>query len=255
MKTAFIALCVGLLSVPAVAQTIGYTGSSTIGKFIADAAAVYGKVSFTMNTRPESAGGEQCAVEGLCDIGGVAREVDDRVLGWGVVKTLIGHDAIAAIVNSDNPVDEISTAALHDIFAGRLTNWNLLGGPDLPVTAYVVGEGSATRQVFQTAVMHGDEYTGVTVVEPDARMLTVVGSGTGTVGQISMSFLKYDRPGVKSLDVDGHPAGTEDPDYPLTRPLYLLTHGDPKGQVKAFIDWVLGAEGQAVVRNRFVGIQ
>ena len=82
------------------ATGINYTGSSTIGKFIADAALVYGRAAFTITTLPESAGGATCVGTGSCDIGGVAREVDAPP---GVVKTLIGYDVIAVVVNTDNP--------------------------------------------------------------------------------------------------------------------------------------------------------
>jgi phosphate transport system substrate-binding protein len=44
-------------------------------------------------------------------------------------------------------------------------------------------------------------------------------------------------------------------DYPITRPLYITTHGEPAGAVKDFLDWALSDEGQAIVKQRFVGVK
>lgn len=255
MRKIVYALCVSMLgAVPVYADTIRYTGSSTIGKFIADAAAVYGQASFVISTIPESDGGEQCAIKGSCDIGGVAREVDDdAIAAAGVVKTLIARDMIAALVHADNPVSEISSDSLQSIFSGELDNWNLLGGPDLPIKVYVVHPRSATHQVFKSMVLGAQDYARATVIEPDARMISVIASEPGAIGQLSTSFLKYRSQDIKTLEVDGHRASAADAGYPISRPLYLLTQGEPDGTVGDFISWALSPEGQAVLENRFAG--
>ena len=74
---------------------LNYTGSSTIGKFITDASRIYRTSTFTLNTAPESGGGEKAAANGSCDLGGVARDVSPDYLAQGVATTLIGKDAIA----------------------------------------------------------------------------------------------------------------------------------------------------------------
>ncbi len=236
------------------AETINYEGSSTVGKFITDAAEVYPNAKFKLNTVPESAGGEQCAMRQKCDMGGVAREVNSRFLESGVVKTLIAKDAIAAIVNAHNPVTALSTEQLRAIFTGEITNWSEVGGDDLPIKAFVVKEASATRQVFADAVLNGASYNGVEVITPDAKMLTIVGRDPSAIGQLSFAFLGG-RDEVKALEVDGHLASVENPDYHITRPLYITTHGEPTGSVKAFLDWTLSPEGQSIVKKRFVGVK
>jgi phosphate transport system substrate-binding protein len=234
------------------AEIIRYAGSSTIAKFIADAAPVYGEAVFELATRPESAGGEACALARTCDIGGVAREVDSAVLAQGVTATLIGHDAIAVVVNSGNPVTVLESDTLARIFTGQVARWSELGGPDLPVEPYVVSPRSATHGVFRDVVLAGREYAGVTIVKPDSRMPSIVASRPGAIGQISFSFLGYDA-GIRALDVDGQKASVENAAYPIARPLYLLTHGERRDEVDRFIRWVLGPEGQAVIRGQFVG--
>ncbi len=55
------------------------------------------------------------------------------------------------------------------------------------------------------------------------------------------------------MDVGSEKASVDNPSYPITRPLYLITNGEPEGPVKAFIDWSVSDAGQAVVKKYFVG--
>lgn len=248
------ALCTLLAgSACAYAEMIKYEGSSTIGRFVSDAAVIYDGASFAVSTLSESIGGELCAVRRSCDIGGVAKDVSKKWLANGVVKTLIGHDAIAVIVNSDNPVTDLSSVQLEGIFSGRIRNWAELGGPRLAIKPYIVGEASATRWVFKRKVMRREDYAGVTVVEPDFAMIGKVSAEPGAIGHLSLSFLAF-KAGLKSVRVDGQEPTVTNPEYPIRRPLHLVTNGAPRGKVKAFIDWVLSAEGQAIVKARFVGV-
>ena len=235
------------------AGTISYVGSSTVGKFVTDASKVYTKSEFKLNTKPESSGGEQCAARKSCDMGGVARGVNGKFLDKGVVVTLVGKDAIAAVVNADNPVAGLSAEQLKGIFTGQIKNWSEVGGPDLAIKPYIVKKGSATRKVFRKVIMGDSDYAGAKVVTPDAKIVTTVAREKGAIGQISFAFLSGKK-GVKPLDVDGQQATVENSSYPITRPLNLVTNGKPSGDVAAFIDWTLSAEGQQVIKQRFVGV-
>jgi phosphate transport system substrate-binding protein len=237
------------------AQTqLSYEGSSTIGKFITDVLGVYSHAQFTLNTIPESAGGEQCAARQRCDMGGVAREITPALLERGVVGTLIAKDAIAALVHKDNPINGLTTEQLRDIFSGKIKNWSEVGGADVAITVFVVKEASATREVFANAILDGGDYGAVEVITPDARMLPTISRDIGAIGQLSFAFLDPNFE-VKPLTIDGQIASVENSDYPISRPLYIATHGEPKGAVKDFLDWTLSPEGQTVIKKRFVGVK
>jgi len=68
---------------------------------------------------------------------------------------------------------------------------------------------------------------------------------------------KYERhqKGVKAVDIDGQQATVKNPKYPVSRPLYLLTHGEPSSKIKNFLDWTLSQQGQKVLTKKFVGIK
>ena len=253
MKIGLLLVLAMLVPTIAHAGTINYAGSSTVGKFVTDAATVYEDAQFKLNTKPESSGGEQCAARNSCDMGGVARVVNAKFLDQGVVATLVGKDAIAAIVNADNPVAGLTTEQLKAIFTGKITNWSALGGPDLKIEPYIVKKGSATRKVFREIILGDADYAGAEVVTPDAKIVTTVARNTGAIGQISFAFL-IGQSGVKALDVDGQQASVENASYPITRPLHIVTNGAPSGDVAAFLDWALSPTGQKVLKQRFVGV-
>lgn len=238
----------------AVAGTINYEGSSTIGKYVSSAGAVYTASKFNINVVPESSGGEQCAMRGSCDLGGVARVVNPEVLNKDVVATLIAYDAIAAIVHNENPVKELSSAQLKDIFSGKIKNWSEVGGADLPIKPFVVKEASATREVFAKAILGDTPYQNVEVATPDATMVPRVAKEKGGIGQISLLFL-MGQTQVKPLIVNGQNPVVDNPNYPIKRPLYFTTKGEPKGEVKAFLEWTLAPAGQAVIKQSFIGVK
>lgn len=235
------------------AGTIDYVGSSTVGKFISDAAKVYKASDFKLNTKPESSGGEQCAARSSCDMGGVARGVNSKFVAKGVVTTLVGKDAIAAIVHKDNPVTGLTADQLKGIFTGKIKNWSEVDGPDPAIKAHIVKKGSATRKVFRKVILGDSDYAGAKVVTPDAKIVTAVARDKGAIGQISFAFLSG-KSKVKPLDVDGHKATVENASYPITRPLNIVTKGAPSGDVAAFLDWALSADGQKIVKQRVVGV-
>lgn len=237
------------------AGSLRYDGSSTIGKIIDDAKTVYKNSTFSVDVVSESSGGEQCALRKTCDLGGVAREVEPKILEQGIVSTLIAKDAIAAIVHKDNPIKGLNMEQLRGIFTGKITNWSQVGGSDIAIQPYMVKAASATRDVFAKHVLKGENYgENVKVATPDATMVTTVAKDVGGIGQISFSFFS-DFSNVRPLIIDGQEPSVNNPNYSINRPLHIVTNGQPSGEAKAFLDWLLSPEGQAVVKKRFVGVK
>ncbi|MCP4155966.1 MAG: phosphate ABC transporter substrate-binding protein [bacterium] len=230
-----------------------------MGVFIKDAAKVYRHVTFTINTEPESGGGEAAAVYGKTDIGGVAREIHEDIIKKGVKKFLIGKDAIGVWVHAGNPVKSLTKDQLKRIFTGKISNWKEVGGKDLPVNIYIVNPQSATRKVFRQSILGKETYVGNNIVtmRPDPALLDKIASDPNGIGQLSFA-LSVGHPslgGVKRINIGNQVASVNNADYPITRPLYFVTKGEPEGSVKAFIDWTLSDKGQAIIKKYFVGIR
>ncbi|MFT7484647.1 MAG: ABC-type phosphate transport system substrate-binding protein [Candidatus Paceibacteria bacterium] len=230
-----------------------YVGSSTVALFLAEADSMLPEFSFEISTDPESDGGERAMLAGQADLAGLAREPGPEVKAHGIASAMIGRDALAVIVSADLPVDGLSRDQLRQIYSGKTTNWKALGGPDLEITAFLVGTNSATRAVFQEHLMGAVEYAGVEIIEPDSAIIDAVAATPGGVGFISFAFLERCEHGVRALRVDGREPSHFDFAYPIARPLYLLWKPGTPG-AERFVQWALSPAGQDIVLHHYPGI-
>jgi phosphate transport system substrate-binding protein len=241
------------------AEGLRYSGSSTVGLFIRDAAKVYPGGFASINVKFESKGGEISTIRGHSDIGGVARAVSQKFIKKGLRKFLIGKDAIGIWVNKKNPVKKLSLKQLKDIYSGKITNWKIVGGKSGIIHVGIVGIESATRKVFQNIVLSGGRYGGkkIQTIRPDRKIIDFVANNPNAIGQLSFSIGNnhklYGK--VKKLYINNQNPSVNNPDYMIVRPLYLVVMGVPKAEVKKFIDWSLSNSGQKVVKRNFIGVK
>lgn len=198
-----------------------------------------------------SSAGIESVSNGTCDIGTSSRELAPEEKSLGLVDTKIARDAIAVIVNPDNPVTSLTTSQVADIFAGKITNWRGVGGPDLAIGLVNRDEASGTRDAFSKLVLKGGAFDPTAAVLPGTgQVRSVVAQSPSAVGYISLGFVDKT---VKALIIDGVTPTEKtvaDKTYPLSRVLHFFTKGAPKGLAKLYIDYVLSADIQEkVVRD------
>jgi phosphate transport system substrate-binding protein len=193
--------------------------------------------------------------DGTFDIGAASRELKSSEPA--LVTHLLARDGIAVITNSGNSISGLTKAQVKDIYAGNITNWNEVGGPDQNIIVISREEGSGTRSAFEELVMSGVLITADAILQSSTGTVkTAVSSTPYSIGYISMGYLDST---VKSLSIDGV-AGTvenaKNGTYPVIRPLYFLTKSQPTGEVKNFIDFCLSAEGQEIVEEEgYISVQ
>jgi phosphate transport system substrate-binding protein len=172
--------------------------------------------------------------------------------GINPVEHTIAYDGITAVVNPANPVSNLTFDQLRSIYNGNISNWKEVGGEDKKIAAISRDSSSGTYEYFKEAVLKGDEY------RPDALTQAATGGIVGEVSQnpnaIGYVGVAYLDDSVKALNLDkGN--GSVSPTlenimsgtYPLSRPLYFYTNGEPSGLTKEFIDFVLSEKGQNIV--------
>jgi phosphate transport system substrate-binding protein len=144
-------------------------------------------------------------------------------------------------VHPSNPVRKLASAQLKDAFAGKITNWKELGGPDRSINLYVRDEASGTRKTFWTlALGKGEVATRASVVPSNGAMKTAVGQDPGALGYLSIGHIDES---VVAPSLDGIEASQENArtgKYKVTRQLYMNTKGKPTGLTQAFIDYIQG---------------
>jgi len=160
------------------------------------------------------------------------------------------RDGVAVVVHPATPFSETGLAQLQAVFRGQVQEW---GGVVLSVVSRE--QDSGTRAVFESAVLGGHGVVLTAVVMPSSRaVVEYVARTPGAIGYVSTLYLEEpSADGLRVLPVEGvlpARAAVSDGSYPLSRPLYLATVGEPAGQAREFAQWVLGAEGQAIVDNQ-----
>ena len=153
---------------------------------------------------------------------------------------VITSDIIKVIVHPSNPVGKLSKEQLKGLHNGKIDNWKDVGGPDQPVIVVTSHLGSATKKVFQKVIMDGDNYVeGAIEVKTTREEIDNVGQLPEGIGAVSMGFINLpgNKEKVKIVDTQE-----------ISRPLMLITRGEPSAKVKKVLDFFTG-EGKKYIKD------
>jgi phosphate transport system substrate-binding protein len=169
------------------------------------------------------------------------------------VETLVARDGIAIYAHESNPVDSLTLEQIHAIYAGELTNWKALGGPDAPIVLYGRENNSGTYEYFKEHVLETADFAaGVQTLPGTAAVVNAVAQEVKAIGYGGAAYAK----GVKEIAIrkdESSPAVRPTKEsvlsgaYPLSRGLYFYTRTAPEGRTRDFVDFVLSPPGQALV--------
>jgi len=199
--------------------------------------------------------GIKSAQDGTANIGTASKAISAND-SQGLTQYTLGQDGVVAIVSPNNNITGLTKDQLKGIFAGNITNWNQVGGPDAKINVIVREDGSGTRDAFQDIVLgklaNGTKVAFVSsaIVQSSTQAVQqAVSQDPNAIGFCSFADLSNN---TKALSINGISASTStiaDGTYTIQRPFLFLVKGDAKGEVKNFIDWVMGPEGQAILTN------
>ncbi len=173
--------------------------------------------------------------------------------------TPIGSEAFVFFVHRNNPVETLTSQQIRDIYAGKITNWKEVGGPDEEIAAFQRNEGSGSQSMMLRFM--GD----TPLMEPETREIAGMGAIIRQVadyrsqsGSIGFSFRYYvegmiQNPEIKMIAVDGVAptvANIKNGTYPIVTPLYAVTwEGNPNANVEKLLNWMLSNEGQYIIEE------
>jgi phosphate transport system substrate-binding protein len=222
------------------------------------------------------AGGSATAFTGLadgsCDIGMASRaihpaEVDAlRQHGHGDLRSsatehVIALDGIAVIVHPDNPLHALDRAALHAVFAGKITDWSQLGAAAGPIEVLARDDRSGTYDTFKQLVLAGDPLAPNARRFADSEALSdAVAAEPRAIGFVGFAYVRAARalavgePGAAAMLPSLFTVGTES--YMLSRRLYLYSLPRPRVPwVTELISFALSRRAQDVVaKSQFIGL-
>ncbi len=196
-----------------------------------------------------SGAGIEAVTSGSADIGNSSRNLKDEEKSNGAVENIVAIDGIAVCVDPTNTVTGLTKQQLTDIYTGTITNWSEVGGADAPIIVVGREAGSGTRGAFEEFLDVIDSCAYANELDSTGAVMAKVASTPGAIGYVSLDVVDDS---VIALALEGVEATAENikaGNYFLSRPFVMATKGEISEQnelVRAWFDYVLGEEGQAV---------
>jgi len=210
-----------------------------------------------------------------CDIAECSRRMTEQEISQAKQKGInpcevrVAMDGLAIVVHPKNPVTKLTIDQLAQIFTGKITNWKAVGGADAEIVVLSREVNSGTHLYFKEHVLRKGDPENKAEFAPGALMLPSsqaiadeVAQNRDAIGYYGMGYLsRRQKPIlVAKAETDQYVAPTTDNvvsgEYPISRPLFFYTDGEPRGPVKKFIDFCLSEEGQEIVlKTDFVPVK
>ena len=214
--------------------------------------------------------GISAMINGTVDIANASRSMKDSEIeaakanGIDPIEWIVGYDALAIYVHKDNPLESISLAQLADIYGqdGKTTTWAQLG-IEIPgikedkIIRVSRQNNSGTYAYFRDAVLgKGGSYKlGALALHGSKDVVEQCALTKGAIGYSGLAYATDHVRLVPVVDGEGHPviptvATASDGTYPISRPLFMYTAGQPQGDVKNYMDWILSSTGQEIIMEK-----
>lgn len=240
-------------------RTLVLTGSSTVAPLASEIAKRFEESHPGVRVDVQTGGssrGVNDALSGAADIGMVSRALHP---GEGdLIPFTIANDGVGITLHRDNPVRALSDSQVVAIYTDRVNNWKEMGGRDAPITVINKAEGRSTLELFleHFDLENPQVQADVVIGDNQQEVKTLVGN-PGAIGYVSIGAAEFEAERgtpIKLLPLGGMEATAENVrngSFPLSRPLNLVTRGEPTGLAKEFIDFARSAEVDDLVEAQF----
>jgi phosphate transport system substrate-binding protein len=212
-------------------------------------------------------------INGTTDIANASREMKQEEFdaakknGIEPVEHTVARDAIAVVVNPANPVGQLTLQQIADIYTGKITNWQQLGGEDRPIVLLSRESNSGTYVYFLENVIRLGQKVD-TMFSPDTLLMpssegisAEVRQNPNAIGYDGLGYVTSDQKMVAVAKDASSPFvlpsidSVNDNSYPISRPLFMYTAGEPQGEIKDYLDFILGEGQTQVAELGFVPLQ
>jgi len=213
-----------------------------------------------------SGSGISALINGTVDIANASRAIKEEELqkaqqaGYNPQQFVVARDAIAVIVNPQNPVSQLTMQQISAIYRGEINNWKELGGENRPIVRLSRETNSGTHVYFLETVVRLGNSKDKTIFSPDTLLLPssegIIAEVRDNPNAIGYDGLGYVVPEVKVIAVARGPGEpfvlpsvetVNNHSYPIARDLYMYTREQPRGAIKDYLDWVVSREAQEIV--------
>jgi phosphate transport system substrate-binding protein len=222
--------------------------------------------SFIAVTGGGSGTGIASLINGTCDIAMSSRTIKSKEIELAQKRNVfpselkVALDGLAVIVHPQNPINQLTVDQLAKIFSGKIKNWKEVGGDDKEIVILSREVNSGTHVYFKEHVLRKMNPDSKEEFSPKALLLSSsqaiadeVATNPSAIGYYGMGYISKRQKAIaiaqdeKSAYIEPTVDNVTNQSYPISRPLYVYTNGQPQGFVKTFIDFALSQDGQKVV--------
>jgi phosphate transport system substrate-binding protein len=250
-------------------SSIQNKGSDTMVNMALAWAETYGQIKPDVQIAVTGGGsgtGIAALINATVDMANASRRIKDEEReqanagGIEPVEHVVAGDAIAVVVHPSNPVDGLTIPQLSAIFSGKITNWTEVGGEDRPIVLLSRESNSGTHVYFLESVVRQGHAEDKTLFSPDTLLMpssegisAEIRQNPNAIGYDGLGYVTDDQKVVAVARDEGATyvlptiETVKDSSYPIARGLYIYTAGEPEGAIREYLDWIIGAQGQAIV--------
>jgi phosphate transport system substrate-binding protein len=192
--------------------------------------------------------------DGKADVGMVSRVMTDNerdLKGFPIAR-----DGLGLVVHKGNPVSALTSNQIVGIFTGRITNWSKVGGQNAPIIVINREDGRGSTDLFtQHFKLQYREIRAQAVIGDDVPVINAVAARPNAISMMSVIAAEIKAnagASIKLVSLDGVAATRANiltGNYPLVRPLTLVTRGLPRGLAERFIEYSLSPQVVDIVEN------
>ena len=234
------------------AGTVSTDGSTSMQKVIGALSESFmaKNKSITVTYNPTgSCSGISAVLEGRCDIGLSSRSLKPEETAKGLTETVLAYDGIAVIVHPDNAVSDLTLETIADIYTGKITTWEEIGGTGGQIVLIGREAGSGTRDGFETVTGTKDACVYRQELTSTGDVITSVSQTPGAIGYASLASVKDT---VKTLSINGvapSEATVKSGEYALQRPFVLVTRTNETlfDSAQKFFDYMTSSDASDII--------
>ncbi len=209
-------------------------------------------------------------INGTVDVANASRAMKEKEVelardaGQDPVQHVVGFDALAVYLHGDNPATSLSLAQLAEIYGdgGSYTLWTDLGlevpgcqGQEIVVVSRQ--NNSGTYAYFRETVLgKGDFRLGTRDMHGSKDVVDLVEKTPCAIGYSGLAYVTdhVKMACVENADSAGCTSPTvataSDGSYPIARPLFMYTNGEPAGKIGEYMNWIKSDAGQCIILDK-----
>jgi phosphate transport system substrate-binding protein len=177
----------------------------------------------------------------------------EEIARQGMAVQEIAKVAVVFGVNASVPLTDLTERQICDVYAGRITNWKELGGPDLVIAPRARPDTEVDAEVVRAKIgclKDLEMAEPVRVMPKTGDMAQELADTAGAIGMTTMTVVEQSQERIRPLSLNGiapHAENVKNQSYTLTRDSFLVTKATPTPAVARFLDFIRSPAGAKVI--------